>query len=197
MIAVALLYLLLIWTLGFLSTPEILNPLSLFAREGGLCQLISRFIYFPAFPDACSLEWQQRSKVLAIFVVIPSILGAVWGRAVRNKIHVRLAGGLGFDLADIGSAWDVAFETIPSGSYILVTLKDGLSVCGYLEQGSAISNDVGFRDIFISETIGVEGQSPKVARGTWIAPDQIRTVELVSWRQSLQPEDQQRSAPHE
>jgi hypothetical protein len=188
MIAVALLYLFFIWAGGVISTVEVLNPLLLFARENSLCQFASRFVPSFAFVDFCSLSMAGRFKILTIVVLIPSVLGAAWGRAIRNKWHLGLARFLGFDLADIGSAWDVAFERLPRGGYVVVTLKDGAAVSGYFENRSAISNDPTFRDIFIGETRVSDEQSSDVIRGTWIAPDQIRTIELVTWRENLQSE---------
>lgn len=197
MVAVAVLYIFIVWSCGLVSTTEVLNPLLMFANEGAFCQLASRLLPASLVDPSCSLASPRRLQVFCIFVLAPAAYGIGWGQVVRKKLHFKLAKRLRLELADTGCAWDVAFEMPPSGGYVIVTLKDGMTVAGYLESRSAISNDPGFRDIFIGDTVGLDGQSPDVTRGTWIAPDQIRTIELVSWRKNPQSEDRQRSASNE
>lgn len=119
---------------------------------------------------------------LALLVVLPSALGFLMGR-------VRQGGFTGYCLTRLGiktfaqhhvpTAWDAVFNKVPP-CWIIVTLKDGKVVRGWLGDASHISSDEDVRDIYISHLI-LPDQSGfvKKTNGIYIKADEISTIELV------------------
>lgn len=77
-------------------------------------------------------------------------------------------------------ACGVHFNKIPP-CWIIVTLKDGKLVRGWLGDGSHISSDAEVRDIYISHLL-LPDQSGFVEKtnGIYIKADEISTIELIN-----------------
>lgn len=185
MIAVSLVYVVVLWLLGVVPTSFLLHPNSPFIMRSNWCQLVPTGALTSLLAKFCEPSIWQRSGIVFFFMVVPALFGVLWGEAIRSDRHLRMMRRMGLNPADSSAtAWGMAFSTIEYGAFVVVTLKDGTIVSGNLVSGSAISSDAGFRDIFISETERPEGHPQDLMRGTWISPDEIRTIELVTKRKS-------------
>jgi hypothetical protein len=138
--------------------------------------------------DIKDIKSLRESWILSYAIVIPFILGLVWGILVRGEISFKFARLVSLNpFHPRATAWATVFSRLKGGEFFIVTLKDGTTLRGYYEARSSISRDPTFRDIYLEETLPPEGQLPEVIRGTWIAPTEVRLIEVVSNRPGGQP----------
>ena len=86
-----------------------------------------------------------------------------------------------FEQNSVPTAWDSVFTDIKP-CWVIVTLKDGSKVYGFLGQGSHVSSDHEERDIFISHTVVKKETKLEIVpntAGVYIKDDEIRTIEFI------------------
>jgi hypothetical protein len=120
---------------------------------------------------------------LAILVILPSALGFLVGRARQGGLMLQCLTYLGirtFAQHHVPTAWDAVFNNVPP-CWIIVTLKNGKVIRGFLGATSHISSDAEIRDIYISHLV-LPDQSGFVEKtnGIYIKADEISTIELIN-----------------
>ena len=123
--------------------------------------------------------------VLTLLFIMPSILGFLVGVVRQKKWANRflfLCGFQTFEKHQIPSAWDHLFSDIAS-SWIIVRLKDGELVRGFLGEHSYFSSDPEERDIYISHVL-TENNNGSLAfvnntKGVYLKGDDISTIEFI------------------
>lgn len=168
----------------------------------------STFVYLPWSPliyRAWTGKWydlypfQTAGLALFFLLILPVVEGIVFGYARQRAWFEKAVGCLSkwaeaaewpvevrkflelklFEQNSVPTAWDSVFTGIKQ-CWVIVTLKDGSKVYGFLGQGSHVSSDREERDIFISHTV-VKKESgleivPNTA-GVYIKHDEIKTIE--------------------
>jgi hypothetical protein len=122
----------------------------------------------------------------ALLVVLPSSLGFFVGRIRQGQFTVQCLTWLGirtFAQHHVPTAWDAVFNNVPP-SWIIVTLKNGKVIRGYLGPASHISSDADIRDIYISHLL-LPDQSAFVpdTNGIYIKADEISSIELINYKE--------------
>jgi Family of unknown function (DUF6338) len=141
----------------------------------------STFIYLPWSPllyRAWTEQWYdqyplQTAGLAVLFIlVLPVVEGFIFGYARQQAWFDRIVQWLSkwadneswparvrkllsfklFEQNSVPTAWDSVFTDIKP-CWVIVTLKDGSKVYGFLGQGSHVSSDHEERDIFISHTV--------------------------------------------
>lgn len=120
--------------------------------------------------------------ILLILLIIPVFLGfllaVIDSRQVFSKIFRKL--GLA-KISPVPTAWDYKFSNSKS-EFLIITLLDNSTICGYLGQQSFISSDSSERDIYISHIYKIDkaGNWTLVDKtdGMLIKQDQIKTIEF-------------------
>ncbi len=120
---------------------------------------------------------------LALLILLPSSLGFLVGRVRQGQLTVWWLTRLGiktFAQHHVPTAWDAVFTKVRP-CWIIVTLKDGRQVRGYLGPTSHISSDAEVRDIYISHLL-LPDQTAFVEKtnGIYIKADEISTIELIN-----------------
>lgn len=101
---------------------------------------------------------------------------AEWPEEARNFFNFKRS-----EKNNVPTAWDTVFVNIEP-CWVIVTLKDGSKVYGFLGQGSHVSSDHEERDIFISHTVVKNDNGLEIVpntAGVYIKHDEIRTVEFI------------------
>ncbi|MGO8765092.1 MAG: DUF6338 family protein [Limisphaerales bacterium] len=102
--------------------------------------------------------------------------GKFWPNWLKKFLNFKL-----FEQNSVPTAWDSVFTDIHP-CWVIVTLKDGSKVYGFLGEGSHISSDRDERDLFISHTVVKAGDKLEIApntAGVYITHGEIRTIEFI------------------
>ena len=123
---------------------------------------------------------------VALLVVLPCSLGFFVGRIRQGQLTVQCLTYLKirtFAQHHVPTAWDAVFNNVPP-SWIIVTLKNGKVIRGYLGPASHISSDADIRDIYISHLL-LPDQSGFVEKtnGIYIKADEISSIELINYKE--------------
>jgi len=122
---------------------------------------------------------------IGFILLLPAVLGFAsglvrqkgWILWLFEKAHLKV-----FESDRIPTAWDSLFTKLPTG-WIIVTLKNGTKVNGYMANGSIVSSDSEDRDIYISHTLAPnpDGALEFVpnTNGVYIRADEICTIEFI------------------
>ena len=122
---------------------------------------------------------------IGFILVLPVVMGFVsgfvrqkgWIPWLLEKARLNI-----FEPNRIPTAWDSLFAKLPTG-WIIVTLKNGTKVNGYMAQGSIVSSDYEDRDIYFPDTLApnAEGTLEFVPNtdGVYIRADEISTIEFI------------------
>lgn len=126
-----------------------------------------------------SKEW-----LFATLFILPIIIGFTLGLAAQFGLIGRFLGYFGIQTVHPApTAWDYVFGFWPQNRYVVVTLKDGSTFCGYLEcSKSFASSDLGHKDLYISDVTDQDFNSKESVgqrRGAWIEGSEIRSVEFI------------------
>jgi hypothetical protein len=106
------------------------------------------------------------------YVVVPSLIGALFGVATVRDWSDRIWGRFGFaPVHHVPTAWDYKFSRLESPPFVLVTLSDGSRVGGRFSQGSFASSSNGERDLLLNEV--------------WNAPDKGDWIQVLPPRSIL------------
>ena len=121
-------------------------------------------------------------KLLQYFIV-PAVMGILLAYEYQHKILYRIADAVGLSLAHhLPAAWDYAFEALPAGTFILVTLADGTAIPGKMTRNSFASSSKEERDLLVEElwSISAEGNWTRVEppRSILICGKDIKLVEI-------------------
>ena len=140
----------------------------------------------PLHPSGPTIElalWPERGLVFLYAVAVPYAAGVAWGALTRREVPYRLAKFLRLNpLHPRPTSWETAFSRLKGGEFLILTLKDGACIKGYFDARSSVSTDPSFRDIYLEEMLPVPGQATDVVRGAWVAPGELKLVEIVSPR---------------
>jgi hypothetical protein len=120
---------------------------------------------------------------LLFYFLVPVALGLVVGWITQFDLEYWAAEKLRMHFAHrIPTAWDFRFSRLPPGSFLLVTLKDGATVAGRMQDGSFAASAKDGRDLYLAEiwTVPDTGVWKKLepARGLLICGDDIRHIEF-------------------
>lgn len=154
----------------------------------------SSFIYLPFSPwiyQGWKNAWYDTHPISTAFaaigfiLVLPAVMGFLFG-FVRQKSWIPVlltkAGLNIFESNRIPTAWDAIFSRQRTG-WVIVTLKSGTKVNGYMAESSIVSSDYEDRDIYISHTLvqNAEGVLEFVPNtdGVYIRSDEISTIEFI------------------
>ena len=158
----------------------------------------SAFVYLPFAPliyRGYQTNWIERyplstsAAALGFLVVLPTIWGIVTGSARQNGIGARIIRKLKlktFEQHHIPTAWDFLFSKIKP-AWVVITLKNGNKIYGYMSPSSYISSDAAERDIYISHTLCVldtgEMEFVPGTQGVYIRPDEVSVIEFTQAEQ--------------
>lgn len=115
-------------------------------------------------------------------IVVPIIIGFVYGLAERYWIPQRLLVPLGINAPlPTESVWLEIFSRQPVGTYLIVTLKDGAFFNAMVTHDSRFSSSPVSPDIYLGQTYSSVDWTPaNPQRGVYIAGDEIRSIEIIS-----------------
>lgn len=119
------------------------------------------------------------------YFLLPVLFGIAAAYAYQWRLSYRIADFAGLHLAHhLPASWDYAFEGLPEGLFILVTLNDGSQVAGRWNRGSFASSSKEERDLLLAELWQVgEGSAPwsqvRPARSILISGKDIRYIEFI------------------
>lgn len=131
--------------------------------------------------DLAGIKSPRRLWLFVYAIGLPFMAGTLWGALVRAEVPFRLARRLGLrPYHSQPTAQGTAFSRLSGGEYLVVTLKDGAVVEGWFVEGASLSRDASFRDLYLGRIRPPAGQPADLVRGAWIAPGEIRTIEVVS-----------------
>ena len=129
---------------------------------------------------------------LVVVVGVPMIAGGAAGwLEQQGLVHQAFRKvGLHIVLAP-PSAWDGKFSKFNS-EWVLITLRNGEQIPGYLGPESVLSSDPSERDIYVQEIFEVndKGQWASLHRGLWVAQRDILKLEFSG---ETQPEHGQQN----
>ena len=158
---------------------------------GLLCR--STITYLPVSPwlyQAYESRFHQEHPVatsviaLLLILILPTLLGFLSGIARQKDWgkKIILWFGLGtFEQHNIPAAWDRVFSNI-TPCWVIVTLKNGGQVFGYLSPQSYASSAPEERDLFISHTVRATSggfEFVKNTKGIYLRGDDITSIELI------------------
>ncbi len=168
-------------------------------RPGTTDMSLLRFFTFSCLNYAIwagPLYWAARSEfhvphpILAalmwavVILVSPIVLGSVVGLLSQRETVRKLLRRLRvYTLHSTPTAWDYVFSNARPG-WILVTLSDGSTVCGYFGLGSFASSESNERDLFLEKAYRIpEGEGSVWAEvprsdGVWVPGREIRHIEF-------------------
>jgi hypothetical protein len=154
----------------------------------------STFVYLPFAPLFYHLwkdRWVERYPLwtslvaIAIVVIMPTAYGLCASTWKQKRLGARLLEKLGlktFEQHHIPTAWDYLFSKIRPG-WVVVTLKNGNKVYGFMGTASYLSSESEERDIYISHTLqpGESGQMEfvKDTRGVYIAASEVSVISFT------------------
>lgn len=151
----------------------------------------STFVYLPFMPlfyHGWKGRWFERYPLgtsiaaVVLVVVMPILYGLGTGAWKQKKLGARLLEKIRlktFEQHHIPTAWDYLFSKVQP-AWVVVTLKNGNKVYGFMGTASYLSSDSEERDIYISHTVqvGQEGQMEFVnhTRGVYIAASEVSVI---------------------
>lgn len=155
----------------------------------------STFVYLPFAPILYRLwkdRWLERHSfwasviALGIVALLPAICGLAAGAWKQKRVGARLLEKLGlktFEQHHIPTAWDYLFSKIqPAG--VVVTLKNGSKIYGFMGTASYLSSAADERDLYISHTLqpGEHGEMEfvKNTRGIYIAAGEVSAISFTN-----------------
>ncbi len=153
----------------------------------------STFVYLPFSPlilKGYTEKWVELHPLwvsvsafglLAIVPGVWAVLSGVarqknWGRTLIHLLRLKT-----FEQHHIPTAWDFIFSTIRP-AWIVVTLKNGNRVRGFLSPTSYISSDPQERDLYISHLVQPTEEGFKIAEntgGVYIRAEEVSVIEFT------------------
>lgn len=135
--------------------------------------------------------WMQNPPILtglkgiAFLLILPAVLGFVVGVIKQKKwipwLFAKVKLGT-FEQHEIPSAWDSFFSCLEP-YWIVVTLKNGSKVHGFLGEASFVSSDPEDRDIYISHTLTLNENNQlefvKDTKGVYIRGEEISVINFI------------------
>jgi hypothetical protein len=122
---------------------------------------------------------------LTFIAVIPCIYGFLWGVACQGngvRSFIRHLAPEPSERGDYRTAWDYLFSTIRP-CWVVVTLKNGNKIYGYLSPASYFSSDAEDRDMYISHVLHLTDSGKfKFAEGTlgvYVKADEVSLIEFT------------------
>jgi hypothetical protein len=154
----------------------------------------STFAYLPVAPIlyfAWNNQWMEIHPVQAsitafgFLIFLPGLLGALsgiarqkqWPRWCIEKIGLKT-----FEQHQIPTAWDHLFSNVTT-SWVIVRLRDGHQIRGFLGPDSYVSSDPTERDVYISHVL-IERDDGTISlakntEGIYIKGQDISTIEFI------------------
>jgi Family of unknown function (DUF6338) len=154
----------------------------------------STLVYLPFAPLLYHLwedQWLDRHPLwtslvaLGMIVILPTLYGLCAGTWRQKRWGARLLEKLGlktFEQHHIPTAWDHLFSKIRP-AWVVVTLKNGNKVYGFMGTASYLSSESEERDIYISHTLqpseSGEMEFVKNTRGIYIAASEVSVISFT------------------
>ncbi len=163
----------------------------------------STFVYLPLAPwlyQAWMVSLHETAPLrtgavaFAIILLLPSLIGFLSGIIRQKRLLQRAiikAGLSTFEQHHIPTAWDRVFSGI-SPQWVIVTLKNGGRVHGYMSPQSYASSDPDERDLYVSHVVQMAPDGSfefaKDTKGIYLRGEDITSIEfLESQAQHLEP----------
>lgn len=124
-----------------------------------------------------------------VLVAAPVAIGLALGAYLRKAERRATRPGTLYEVLgarDAGDAWDVLFQQLFHGAWVIVQLQDGQYLGGEYGEGSAVGQTPSPHDLFLRELWHVEAGEPdprlvgpyEPRRGIYIAADEVRSVRV-------------------
>lgn len=154
----------------------------------------STFVYLPFAPLLYHFwknQWLERYPLwtslvaIGVVVIVPTLCGLCAGAWKQKRWGGRLLEKFGlktFEQHHIPTAWDYLFSKIRP-AWVVVTLKNGSKVYGFMGTASYLSSETEERDIYISHTLepreygGME--FVKNTRDVYIAASEVSVISFT------------------
>jgi Family of unknown function (DUF6338) len=105
------------------------------------------------------------------YFILPVFVGLALAYEYQHRLTYRLAETAKLTLAHhLPAAWDYAFESLPAGTFVLVSLADGRTIPGKMTKNSFASSSKEERDLLLEELWAID------ARGNWTRVDPPRSI---------------------
>jgi hypothetical protein len=118
-----------------------------------------------------------------VLFIIPAAVGTGIGLIEANDVVGRSFRTLRIRLPSPDStAWETMFRELPTGSVLIVTLRDGSQIAGRWMINSASSDDEKWHDIYIAEIgedVGGHYIPSTPIRGAYVSADEIKLIEVI------------------
>lgn len=153
-------------------------------------------------------NWQSHLVPLVaytgvVLVIVPVAAGLILGAYLRGVERRVARPGTLYEVIgarDAGDAWDVLFQQLFHGAWMIVQLKDGQYLGGEYDDRSAVGQTPSPHDLYLSELWHVEREEgepdPRLVgpyappRGIYVAADEIRSIRVFpSPEDALQSEE--------
>jgi hypothetical protein len=155
----------------------------------------SAFVYLP-FSPLILHGWKERwietypiwtgAAAIGFLVVLPSLYALASGAARQKALGAKILQQIGlktFEQHHIPTAWDYLFSKFEP-AWVVVTLKNGNKIYGFMSTNSYLSSDPKERDIYISHMLSksAEGALEFVnnTRGVYIHADEVSVIEFTN-----------------
>lgn len=144
-------------------------------------------------------EWQSNLVLLvayasAVLVIAPVAIGLALGAYLRSVERRATPPGTVYEVIgarDAGDAWDVLFQQLFRGAWVIVQLKDGQYLGGEYDNRSAVGQTPSPHDLYLNELWHVDEGEPdphllgpyKPSRGIYVAADEVRSIRVFPSRE--------------
>jgi Family of unknown function (DUF6338) len=139
--------------------------------EFGVVSIIYGALATPVFHSTAGPVLPDAIWVFLYSVAAPILIGIVLAYISGYKLLYKAADAIRLPIAHhLPTAWDYTFESLPSDTFLLVTLGDGTTIPGKMSQNSFASSNKDERDLLIQEVWEIDEQ------GTWSLADPPRSM---------------------
>lgn len=144
-------------------------------------------------------DWQSNLVPLVayssvVLVIAPVAIGLSLGAYLRGVERRATRPGTLYEVIgarDAGDAWDVLFQQLFHGAWVIVQLKDGQYLGGEYDDRSAVGQTPSPHDLYLSELWHVDKGEPdprlvgpySPSRGIYVAADEIRSIRVFPSRE--------------
>ncbi|PWU06792.1 MAG: hypothetical protein C5B47_06985 [Verrucomicrobia bacterium] len=164
-------------------------------------KLITRSTFISIFfADAIYKAWWSQAwdsvhfgfAALELFFLVPIAIGFLWGLFLQRGWIGKLLGKINlplFSLNQVPTVWEKLLST-PLDNWVIITLKTGAQIRGYMGKRSMISSHHKNRDLYISHVLRRKSEDSQDewgladdTNGVYIAADEISTIEFIKKKQ--------------
>ena len=116
--------------------------------EFGVISIVYGSVASPIFHAGSGLAMASWLWSLTYSVLLPTLVGIALAYVSGYKLIYKMAAFIKLPWAHhLPTAWDYTFESLPAGTFILVTLSDGKIIPGKMARDSFASSNEAERDL--------------------------------------------------